>query len=90
MRSSRGDLVSTQSSTRSKKAAPGRAADDTAADGLVAAAAPTSEKALAPVAQRSGIVHRLEAFIVYKTAAAAAAAATAKPAHEAAARISCS
>ena len=64
--------------------------DDAAADGLVAAAAAAAEKKLAPVAERPGFLNSVEAFIVYKTAAAAAAAATAKPAHEAAARISCS
>ena len=65
--------------------------DNTATDGLVAAAAPTSEKELAPVTVRSGIINSLEAVaFLRKTAAAAAAAATAKPAHEAASRIACS
>ena len=64
--------------------------DDAAADGLVAAAAPTSEKKLAPVIIRPGFINSVEAFIIFKTAAAAAAAATAKPAHEAASRIACS
>ena len=62
--------------------------NNSAADGLVAAAAAAAEKELAPVIIRPGFINSVEAFIVYKTAAAAAAAATSKPAHEAASRIS--
>ena len=64
--------------------------DDAAADGLVAAAAAASEKKLTPVIIRPGFINSVEAFIIFKTAAAAAAAATAKPTPEAASRISCS
>ena len=64
--------------------------DNAAADGFKPAAAAASETKLAPVFVRSGFINSVEAFIIFKTAAAAAAAATAKPTPEAASRISCS